>query len=260
VTLQAFVRANRKLSRRLYHWAAKKTARRSGAIDFAQRVVPSLLRPHAAVLDVGGGKFPLIDASTKRRLGLRVVGLDISADELRQAPAGSYDATIVGDVATADIPESFDVILSRTLLEHVADPPRAIANLARALRPGGVMAHLVPCRRAAFATINRLLGNRLAKSVLFAIYPEKRTGAGFPAYYRFCTPSEMSGLCRRAGLDVEVQPYFESEYFNFFTPLYAVELLRQLTMLWLGADDFCETFVVVARKPAAALTAPPRAA
>ena len=246
--LRKFVALNRNLSRGLYLMAARVTSRRPGVVDFERNVVPGLLFPDARVLDVGGGKCPIIDAETKRALNLYVVGLDISADELARAPANAYDKVIVGDVTTAPINERFDVILSRTLLEHVPDTSRAIANLASALDDGGTMAHYVPCRRALFAALSRCMGPETSRSVLFRIYPEKRSVGGFPAYYDCCIPSEMARLCRACGLQVETRAYFESEYFNFFAPLYAAELLRQLTMMWLKADDFAETFVVIARK------------
>ena len=246
--LRRFIVLNRRLSRGLYLIAEQLTSRRPGVVEFEQQIVPNLLFPKARVLDVGGGKSPIIDAETKRRLRLYVVGLDLSADELARAPQGIYDKVIVGDVATVPIHEQFDVILSRTLLEHVPDPSRAIANLTGALSPGGTMAHYLPCRRAFFAVLSRCLGAETSRSVLFRIYPEKRSGAGFPAYYHCCVPSAMARLCRECGLLVETRAYYESEYFSFFAPLYALELLRQLTMMWLGAEDFSETFVVIACK------------
>jgi len=246
--LHKFVALNRSLSRGLYLMAERVTSRRPGVVDFERNVVPGLLFPNARVLDVGGGKYPIIDVQTKRALNLYVVGLDISADELARAPADAYDKVIVGDVTTAPIRERFDLILSRTLLEHVPDTSRAIATLASALDEGGTMAHYIPCRRALFAALSRCMGPEMSRSVLFRIYPEKRSSGGFPAYYDRCIPSEMARLCRECGLQVETRAYFESEYFNFFAPLYALELLRQLTMMWLKAEDFAETFVVIARK------------
>jgi len=258
---RAFIQANRRASRLFYNWAARHTARRPGASDFTNRIVPQLLFPEARVLDVGGGKQPLLSAQQKQEFNLKITGLDISAEELARAPKGIYDNIIVGDVATVTIPETFDIIFSRTLLEHVADPPQAIENLTKALKPGGVMAHFIPCSQSTFAVLNRLLGNRLAKKILFTIYPEKQIDAGFPAYYRYCTPSAMRRLCQHAGLETEIYTYYESEYFNFFTPLYVLELTRQLCMLWLRAENFCETFTLIARKPAETQsTALPRAA
>ena len=67
--------------------------------------------------------------------------------------------------------------------------------------------------------------------------------------------SDSPALRHRAasGLEREwLKPYFFSEYTRFVLPIYCLELLRQLSLQWLGADQFCESFLIVARKPSAA--------
>jgi SAM-dependent methyltransferase len=249
-TARQLVDLNLRISRWESRLLARIAPRVRGEFDFAQRVVPSLLKPGLRVLDVGGGRSPTIAPAAVRQLGLHVVGLDISAAELTLAPEGAYAETIVGDVAETPIPGQFDLVLSDNVLEHVRDNRRTIANLAACMAPGAVMAHFVPCRNAPFAVLNRWLGNRLAKNILLGIYPERRGVAGFPAYYDHCVPSRLAKLCRQCGLDVvEVTPFFVSDYFEFFAPAHTLELCRQSVLRLLGARDFAETFVLVARKP-----------
>jgi 2-polyprenyl-6-hydroxyphenyl methylase/3-demethylubiquinone-9 3-methyltransferase len=220
-----------------------------GPRDFHEHVLPGLLEPGQRVLDVGGGKNPAISLHRKQALGLHVVGLDVSEGELLQAPPGTYDAIVVGDVATVSIPGDYDLIFSRSVLEHVAEPGAAVANLAGVLTPGGIMAHVMPCRNAPFAVLNRWLGNRMARRLLFAISPEKREDSGFQAYYRECTPAGLSGVCRESGLEVvKVIPYYRSDYTSFFAPLYTVEMLRQALMCRGGLQNFAESFAIVARR------------
>jgi 2-polyprenyl-3-methyl-5-hydroxy-6-metoxy-1,4-benzoquinol methylase len=250
--LRRFIEWNRRVS----HWERGLATRLvpqsavDGTTDFRDNVLPSLLAPGLRVLDVGGGKHPAISPETKRKLDLQVVGLDISESELAQAPAGAYDSMIAGDVARVHIPGQYDLVFSRTLLEHVADPPRAIANLAGALAPGGLMAHVLPCRNAPFAILNRALGNRLGRAVLFTVFPEKRRNSGFRAYYRDCTPARLSRLCQRSGLQVvQVIPYYNSDYTSFFAPIYTIEMLRQVATCRLSLENFCEAFTIIARAP-----------
>lgn len=249
---QKFVKWNCRLSRRETSWAEQLMSRHSGMHEFFWRVVPSLLRPGLRILDVGGGRAPLLPRETVEELDLHVVGLDISKTELLAAPPGSYREIVVGDVTDVQIPGHFDLILSQAVLEHVRDTQRAIANLAGAMASGATMAHFVPCRHAPFAVLNRLLGNTIARRILFGIYPERRRAAGFPAHYDRCVPSQLGRICRNCGLDVgAMEPYYVSEYFEFFAPAHALDLCRQLAMYWLNASDLAETMVVVARKPAA---------
>jgi 2-polyprenyl-6-hydroxyphenyl methylase/3-demethylubiquinone-9 3-methyltransferase len=225
-------------------------SRSSGMNEFRRRVVPGLLRPGLRVLDVGGGRAPVIPSETVERLDLKVIGLDVSEAELLAAPRGSYAELVVGDMTDARIPGTFDLILSQAVLEHVHDTRRAIANLAGVLSKGGTMAHFVPCRNAPFAVLNRLLGNSLARRILFGIYPERERSSGFPAYYDRCVPSELGQICKASGLEiVSLEPYFVSDYWQFFAPAHALDLSRQVIMHWLRASDLAETMVVVARKP-----------
>ena len=250
--IRRFIEANRRVSR----WERSLVNRvvpgcaADGTVHFRDQVLPSLLRPGMRVLDVGGGKEPAISPAMKQRYGLDITGLDVSADELAQAPAGSFDRTVVGDVASVSIPGTYDLIFSRAVLEHVADPRAAIANLARVLAPGGTMAHFMPCGNAPFAVLNRMLGNETARRLLFSIFPEKQKGSGFRAFYRDCTPSRLSRICREHGLELDkVIPYYNSDYTSFFAPIYTVETLRQALMCSLRLNDFAESFCIVVRAP-----------
>lgn len=251
---------NRRVALGADRLAARWVDRTGGLADFTARVVPSLLGQRLRVLDVGGGRRPVIDPGIVERLQLHVTGLDLSEDELRAAPPGSYQATIVGDVSRVAIAGPFDLILSRAVLEHVADPAAALGALAAALAPGGTMAHVVPCGHAPFAVAHRLLGHRLSRRLLRATHPDRTEIESFAAYYRLCIPSRMAAHCRRQGLEiVELRPHFASDYLHFCAPLHFVELSRQTLFALCGLTDWCETFILVARKPATAMPEPPGA-
>ena len=247
--LRAMVGVNCRISAILERLAARLVDRTSGMADFSHRVAPSLLRPGMRLLDVGGGRNPSFDDATVRKFGLHVTGLDISEDELRLAPPGAYHGMLVGDVATAAIRGPYDLILSRAVLEHVENPAAALDNMGAALAEGGIMAHFIPCRNAPFAMLNRALGNRLVRRIMVRIYPQSLGMAGFKAYYRFCVPSQVAAWCQARGMEiVELKPYFVSDYFRFFAPAHAIELVRQMLTMLLGVRDLAETFCVVARK------------
>ncbi len=249
---QHFVGLNQRLSRQSDRVARNVFGRRDGNYAFLEAVLPGLLLPGTTVLDVGGGKRPSIPSDKKQELRLVVAGLDISGEELGQAPAGSYERTIVGDVATVQLEtQGFDLVFSSALMEHVSDVPGAIRNLSRALRPGGLMAHFVPCAGAPFARLNRLLGNEQAKRLLHGILPETKATQGFPAYYNHCRPSEFARLIMEQGLQIEqLLPYYSSGYASFLFPLHLAEIAYQLTLMKVLRNmEHCESFVVIARKP-----------
>lgn len=106
------------------------------------------LAPGMRVLDVGCGPG-FVTAEIAERVGPRgsVVALDESPlwiaevertiTERRLANVRTMRARIEG----AELePASFDLVFARWVLSFVPDPAAAIARLARALRPGGVLA------------------------------------------------------------------------------------------------------------------------
>jgi SAM-dependent methyltransferase len=86
--------------------------------------------------------------------GARAFGVDIAFPMVRRAraefPEGALRAA-VADVRRLPFPaETFDAVYSMGTIEHFAEPERALAEIARVLRPGGVAIIGVPNRRDPF--------------------------------------------------------------------------------------------------------------
>jgi SAM-dependent methyltransferase len=96
------------------------------------------------VLEVGpGGGFGLAELFVEH--GCDVVCIDIErwADE---APAG-VEYVWPCSIESANFPDnSFDLVVSTACFEHFADPERAVWNIARMLKPGGVTSHQIDLR------------------------------------------------------------------------------------------------------------------
>ena len=97
--------------------------------------------PGARVIDVacGSGASALLLA---RELGCVTVGVDLGARAIEHArratPAGARASFLVGDAETLPLPDaSFDRAIAVQVLEYVRDTSAALAELRRALRPGG---------------------------------------------------------------------------------------------------------------------------
>jgi ubiquinone/menaquinone biosynthesis C-methylase UbiE len=224
-----------------------------GNQDFIHRIYRSYLFQGATVAEIGGGRHPLISAAEKHELSLRVIGLDISASELKAAPAGVYDETICADITQYTDCARADIAICAALLEHVRDTGAALRAIATFLKPEGVALLFVPSSSAAYAQINRLAPQSLKRWLLKAIYgssPEVQAGlTGFPAYYDRCTPRDICAMAQTAGLIVQrLQVYFASSYFQFLPPVYVAWRLWQIAFKTIVGDQAAETFSVVLKR------------
>jgi 2-polyprenyl-6-hydroxyphenyl methylase/3-demethylubiquinone-9 3-methyltransferase len=220
-----------------------------GNRDFLDHWIEPYLKYGSVVYDVGGGKNPVIGLGAKRRLGLRLVGLDIDQDELAASPSGVYDERICADITQYRGQADADLVVCQALLEHVRDSQAAITAIASILKPRGSALIFLPSRNAVFARINLLLPQQLKRKILHTVFPSTIRDQGFPAYYNHCTPADFRCLAANSGLAVDVcKVYFRSSYFMFFFPLHFAWRIWQLIFRLFAGEQAAETFSLVLRR------------
>ncbi len=97
--------------------------------------------PGMVVADIGTGTGFLAEAALDA--GARVIGVDISEGMLAQVTsrlAGrEFEARSGGTAALPLADNEADAVLGNMVLHHAEDPPAAIREMTRALRPGGTL-------------------------------------------------------------------------------------------------------------------------
>jgi SAM-dependent methyltransferase len=92
----------------------------------------------ASILDVGCGEGSLLKALMDAHLGSSGTGLEVSAQALALAQRVVPDATFQScDIATDALDETFDLVVSADVVEHIGDDAAAIGNMAAMTAPGG---------------------------------------------------------------------------------------------------------------------------
>src|SRR5690348_12690968 len=96
------------------------------------------------VCDVGGGANPALPLDVIDAHALDYVLLDVSPEELAKAPAG-YRTRVQSVLdAPQEADGQYDLILSKSVIEHFEDPVRLHSILFRMVAPGGWAVHLFP--------------------------------------------------------------------------------------------------------------------
>ena len=160
-----------------------------------------------SLLDVGCGGGILSEEFA--RTGCQVTGIDPSALSLevaRQHAAGSRLKIDYREARGEEIPFGegiFDVVVCCDVLEHVEDLEKVVSEVARVLKPGGVLC---------YDTINRTEASR--KENIFAAQQFPLTSF-FPPdthiWEKFITPEEILALFVRAGLENRAMTGLRSE-------------------------------------------------
>ena len=96
-----------------------------------------LLQAERRVLEIGSGRGGLLHEL--RAEGLDAVGVETSADRIAEARArfGPLPIEHVSGVTLPFADETFDLVLSFDVFEHIPDSDGHLAEVRRVLRPGG---------------------------------------------------------------------------------------------------------------------------
>jgi SAM-dependent methyltransferase len=158
------------------------------------------IRPGDRVLDVGAG-FGRHAFEIARRGG-RVVALDFAADEVEQTRAtigamvdsgeitlDRFVGALRGDATRLPFADdSFDVVITSEVLEHIQDDVAAISEMVRVLRPGGTFAATVP--------------SWLPEKVNWMLSDEYHAPKSAGGHVRIYSATELKAKLRAAGLGV----------------------------------------------------------
>lgn len=140
------------------------------------------------VLDVGCGAGAFTGSLKQRGPELEVYGVDISKKAIKLAKKDFPDINFsVASAYQLPFPDNFlDGAVVKCVLEHLEDPAKALAELKRVLKPGGL-----------FYSITPLEGDR------FVLSSSQRLSWKYQGHFQRFSRSSLLSLLERSGFKVE---------------------------------------------------------
>src|SRR5205085_11778169 len=167
--------------------------------------IEALLQPGARWLDVGCGRQLIPrwmngQAEWETRLAARgglLVGVDPDFAALRDNRSCQFKLN--ADAAALPFAgDSFDLITSNMVFEHVEAPLPLLAEIRRVLRPGGQLLVLTPNWLDIVTIAARVVPNRFHAGLVTRV-ETRRAEDVYPTHFHFNRPRTVERLQRHAG-------------------------------------------------------------
>jgi SAM-dependent methyltransferase len=212
-----------------------------------EREVEGLLRPEHTLLDAGCGRTAPILAKYRGK-ARRLIGVDL----VDFAPAIEGLELYKGDLGAIPLEDNcVDVVMSRSVMEHVTDPARVYGEIYRVLKPGGYFVFLTGNLWDYAAIIATLIPNRFHPRIVAKTEGREEHDV-FPVAYRTNTRSAINKWASLAGFETITFRYLGQypSYFMFNGFLFLLATGYEKVISRFHALNFLQGWIFVTlRKP-----------
>ena len=205
-------------------------------------LIKKYLKPGDRVLDAGCGRY--LKFSKELSGTAQVFGIDM--EPVLETRNQSTPFGIRGDLSGLPFPDGyFDVVISRSVIEHLEDPRKVFREFHRVLRPGGKVILITPNKYDYVSIIAAVTPYRLHRALVSRIFriPEEDV---FPTLYRANTIGAIRKALQSAGFaERELMTINHYPAYLMFSPVLfrlgvLYEHLTRLSMLkFLRASLLC---------------------
>jgi ubiquinone/menaquinone biosynthesis C-methylase UbiE len=209
--------------------------------------VAAALKPGDTLLDGGCGRTAPVLVKFRGKAA-RLIGVDL-VDFTTEVEGVEL---MKGDLSTIPLPdESVDVIMARSVMEHVTDPLAVYTELARVVRPGGRFIFLTANLWDYAALIAKSIPNRLHPWIVSKTEGRAEEDV-FPTAYKTNTKAAVERWAEATGFEVASFEYLSQypNYFMFSAPLFLLATGYEKVIRRVDALKFLRgwIFVVLEKK------------
>jgi len=163
-----------------------------------RELIEKYLRPGQRLLDAGCGRYMKF-CKEFSSLG-RVVGIDLESSLDTDNQGNPFG--VRGDLSQLPVPSGyFDMVISRSVVEHLEDPARVFREFWRVLKPGGKVVIITPNKYDYVSLIAAVTPYRIHRLLVSKIFQVSEDDV-FPTLYRANTLSSMQKAMLAAGFVV----------------------------------------------------------
>lgn len=172
---------------------------------------------NAEILELGAGRWASFTREEMPSTVRSYTVNDISENELALLPKEYQKACFDVSGDASNFSNTYDVVFSRFLAEHVPDGPAMHRNVYQVLREGGTAFHLIPTLYAFPFLVNKYMPESLGKLALKMISPRRSISPKFPAPYSACysNRNRMTRMLEEIGYrNVEIRTFYGHFYYE----------------------------------------------
>ena len=170
----------------------------------------AVLRPAHTLLDAGCGRTAPVLAKYRGK-ARRLVGVDLVDFETAIDGIELINGDL-GDIGLGDA--EVDVVMCRSVMEHVADPAAVYREIHRVLKPGGRLIFLTANLWDYSALVAKVVPNRFHPWIVARTEGREEHDV-FPVEYRTNTRAAVNRWAKSAGFEVESFEYL-GQYPGYF--------------------------------------------
>lgn len=158
--------------------------------------IHSFLPPGGRVLDAGCGRYLKFCKELSGKAEMFGIDLESTLETRNEtAPFG-----VRGDLGRLPFASgSFDMVVSRSVVEHLSDPPLVFREFSRILRPGGKLIMVTPNKYDYVSIIAHLTPHSFHQRLVSRIFGVSQDDV-FPTHYRANTRSAIRNAMAASGL------------------------------------------------------------